>query len=194
VIEPRAKELNAPLYRVEGGFWDYDEENSAIARRALELLQKDWKGLEIDTVSQYRPPCRFEDVPQDRLRGAPRIILDVAHNPDGIDKLLCKLGKGKAIFLCSISQDKDIPTMLASLLHDAAGLICTQALSKRAIKSERLGKIALDLKPSCPVRIEAQVDRAVALGIDMALEKSVPLVITGTFYLMDQVKRILWSR
>jgi dihydrofolate synthase/folylpolyglutamate synthase len=150
--------------------------------------------LEIDTVSQYRPPCRFEDVPQDRLRGAPRIILDVAHNPDGIDKLLCKLGKGKAIFLCSISQDKDIPTMLASLLHDAAGLICTQALSKRAIKSERLGKIALDLKPSCPVRIEAQVDRAVALGIDMALEKSVPLVITGTFYLMDQVKRILWSR
>ena len=94
----------------------------------------------------------FEDILKEKYGDrVPRIILDVAHNPDGVEKLLNKIGKEKSIFLCSISGDKDVYTMLSSILQQAQGLICTQASGNRAMKADDLGKKARErIKNSFP--------------------------------------------
>ena len=189
VIARRATEAHAPLYQVSGYFEDYDEENSCVAREVLRILQKKWQGLDIEDTAYFRPPCRFEEVVTN-YAGGPRVILDVAHNPDGIDKLLKKLQQ-KAVFLCSISKDKDVQTMLKLILGLAEGIICTQAPCPRTTRARDLGKIALDLKPSVPVGIEEDMGAAFEAALLLAQEKGVPLVVTGTFYLMDHIKRLL---
>lgn len=197
IISRKACEMESSLCTVNGNFLDYDEENSAVAKRALELLQEKWPGLDKEKVVDYRPSCRFEEVPkvivQKRFgEDAPRVILDVAHNPDGIDRLLKKL-REPAVFLCSISRDKDVPRMISSLLARAKGLVCTQAPGERAMLAEDLGKIALDMKPTIGVGIEADPEGALKSAVTLAIKAGVPLVVTGTFYLMDRIKRLLWK-
>ncbi|MBI3901129.1 MAG: hypothetical protein HY324_03135 [Chlamydiia bacterium] len=55
----------------------YDAENTEIARKGLEMLGVSKKAIDIGIA--VRPPCRFEKIGD--------AILDVAHNPDGFQKL-----------------------------------------------------------------------------------------------------------
>jgi dihydrofolate synthase/folylpolyglutamate synthase len=130
---------NAPLVRVplQADFdEDYNVENTAIAREAcvqlnaLHALQTggarvpkdlcvDLTDERVTAALESRPPCRFQVLHVMRPNSKERkvtVVLDVAHNPQAIDKLARLLHKqfpGKKFrFVCGFSADKAINTVL----------------------------------------------------------------------------------
>jgi dihydrofolate synthase/folylpolyglutamate synthase len=222
VIKKKAQEMEAPLKVVEGMFDDFDKENNAIARSALSVLEDGGVRFlqnEVELALQYRPACRFERIPQElvlkKLGFADlEVVLDVAHNPDGIEHMLKKFNKvfrsdkgreknsdqtgyscsfPKAIFLCSISQDKDIDSMISALLHYAEVIVFTQSSGGREASSEKLKKITSAIDPECTVYVEENIEKAVVLAMTKARLKNVPLIVTGTFYVMTRVRNMFYD-
>ena len=95
VINSIAKEKHSRVILIEGTFPYFDDENSAIAKCALLELEKQFplkKNALMEGIKK-RPPCRFETfIPSQLAIGKndalpPVVILDVAHNPDGLSHL-----------------------------------------------------------------------------------------------------------
>src|SRR5581483_3946184 len=138
VILPIAKAKKAPLYRVEEMNEDFEEENRCIARKALQVLGQKipLSQSDIEIGIQKIPLCRFEIVPHQILmkhfENAPfRVILDVAHNPDGIEHLFSKVKKTfprKSIHtVYAASQDKDTQGCLQIILQNSKSITFVEA-------------------------------------------------------------------
>ncbi|KAG2781499.1 hypothetical protein PC129_g5626 [Phytophthora cactorum] len=135
---------NAPLVRVplQADFnEDYNAENTAIAREACVQLNT-LHGLQIgrargakklcvnltnervNAALESRPPCRFQVLHLMRPNSKERkvtVVLDVAHNPQAIDKLVELLHKQfpdkKFRFVCGFSADKAINKVLDKITN-----------------------------------------------------------------------------
>ncbi len=195
-VQEVAHDKKAALIRVQGEFLDYDEENGAIAREAMEWLSAEWNVRDwADDALCVRPCCRFQEIDEriiEELYGVSvRVVLDVAHNPDGITHLLMKakrrFERDDFVFLLGVSQDKDILRMVTTLREAARAIVCTEASCPRALGSSELAQIVG--KPHAIA--EPQMERAVATAIHKAAREGVPLLITGTFFLMHSVRRLL---
>lgn len=141
-LEPiymRAKELKCAVHEVQPVPGYFEDENRAIARKALELLliQEPYiiQGL------NFRLPCRFEERQE--------ILFDVAHNPGGFQKLLEALqlhyAHEKWRFVVGMSRDKDIKECLRILAPHAERFYFVSANDPRAASSEQLAQILTDL-------------------------------------------------
>ncbi len=183
-IHQRAHELQAPLIasRYIGTF--FDEENSAVAKLALEQLNISSDAIEKGIA--LRPACRFER--------SGYVIFDVAHNPDGIFHLLQALHdfypERKWRFVVGFSRDKDFGECLPMIARVASHVHLVQANSPRAASPQTmakvLGHIASD-KLSC----HASVREGVLKANTAAREHGEMLVVTGSFYLMAEAKAAL---
>lgn len=189
-IYNRAKELNCSVFASKKISYFFDEENSAVARLALEHLAFDFS-IAPDALEQglaFRPACRFE-----RIGDA---IFDVAHNPEAIFYLLQALHTfypdSKFRFVVGFSKDKQYDLCLDLIADVATHIHLVQATSSRAATPEEL-KSALkneDLVLSTPYfSIEEGVKEAYA----EALAKGEVLVICGSFYIMSEAKGALNS-
>lgn len=135
IMHAVAKKQKSPLYQVTGIYPTYDAENSAIAYRALELLKLD-KNI-INEAVKIRPPCRMQYIKKKHL------ILDVAHNPDGLKRLFESLHHEygpnltlRAVF--GLSHNKEISACL-SMIHKYAHFIhFVTATNGRGIAAEEL--------------------------------------------------------
>ena len=150
----------------------YDEENSLIAEKALEML-----GVSFSSIKKAlpaRPPCRFEVISE-------KYILDVAHNPDGIFKLIQAIhhhfpGK-KPHFFVGFSEDKDAAECL-HLLSEAGSITCVGGRSPRLFSADKLASLAKSLG------IEALKSDSISFeGIKADL-----FVVCGSFYLMSEAR------
>ena len=184
------------VLRVIGEWEDFDEKNSQVAAAAMRRL--DFSEEIIAKASSFRPPCRFQEVPREKLIEkwgvAPEtVILDVAHNPDGICHLLMKARRTlpKPCVLFAVSKDKDVPAMVDLLLKESAALICTQTSSPRTMRSSELAAIVQSRGGTC-VEISHPTE-AFAEALRMSSSLGVPLIVTGTFVLLGHVVRILFS-
>jgi dihydrofolate synthase / folylpolyglutamate synthase len=108
IVKPIADNVGAPCIQVQGIFDDFEQENRAIAKCALEYLH--YPLYDIMQGLEAIPACRMEiiSVPQH-----PRpIILDVAHNPDGLEKLFQSIRRKfpheTYRVICGLSKSKDI--------------------------------------------------------------------------------------
>lgn len=151
----------------------YDAENSESAKCALELL-----GVQEPKGLHMRPSCRFEEV-----NG---VILDVAHNPDGIKRCLEAF---KLYFpdkplnvLMGISYDKDVENALL-LLAEYVDTICfISGSTPRSMSPITLLRMwhSLSSKPAtaCNSSQEAFQNHGITL-------------VLGSFYIMQEVRNIL---
>lgn len=195
VIARQAEKMHSPLFQVEGEWVDFDVENSVVARKALSLLDMP---LQIIMESiRFRPPCRFQEVHQafihKSFRKAPEaVILDVAHNLDGIERLLMKakirFPHSRFCVLFAVSYDKDVQGMVSKLCREAAAIICTEAPSERAMDSHTLAESVRATDPFVPVIEEASPREALAQAIEFAASEQSPLLITGTFFFMSAIR------
>lgn len=169
---------------VSGPFAHYDEENSAIAKRALEKLPISPAAIAYGLAQ--RPPCRFE-------RLGTRIILDVAHNPDGMQELVRWLGTQKAHIVLAMSKNKDIDASLQILNQAALSYIATEAKNPhhaRALEATQLGqKIIASGFPQSKIEVIPSPQEA----LKAALQKSGLILVTGTFFIMDEIKKGMGS-
>jgi dihydrofolate synthase/folylpolyglutamate synthase len=181
-----------PIVQVEGSWEDFDEENSAIATMAMKRLHL--PSEIIREAVQVRPPCRFQEVARDQIikqRGVapPAVIFDVAHNPDAIAHLLMKARAtfplSQFCFLVAVCADKDARRMLMLLTKEAGAIMCTESSSPRALPAMELCCLAHHGTRKGAVLCEADPQAAFAKAMSMAAEQHMPLIVTGTFFLMD---------
>jgi dihydrofolate synthase / folylpolyglutamate synthase len=125
---------------------DFDADNSALATAAALLLPTTRPHLVVPTAAlvkamQLRPPCRFEvltahatpaaaaassDQQQQQQQQPVTVVLDVAHNPPAMARLLHKLRNSlpqpaRFRFVLGLSRDKDCAACLAQVLQALQG-------------------------------------------------------------------------
>lgn len=206
LLHELAYSLDAPVFLSPLTQGDYDTENSAISRTALKYLQQNWNISDSVLVEglKKRPPCRMEEVPSSilahsklpSLRYFPHpIILDVAHNPDGILRLVEALNAhfsdNPLYVLCAFSEDKDLTPMLQPLLQASCGATVSAAPSPRALSAKALLHEARVLFPSKPITGCASLSEALNHAAGQATERGALLLICGTFFMMADIREAL---
>jgi dihydrofolate synthase/folylpolyglutamate synthase len=124
-------------------------ENLSIAiETSLILKEKGYKIEEeniIKAIENVKWPCRFQI-----LQKNPYIIVDGAHNVDGVKNLMKNLKKifpdKKFSFLVGILKDKDYKNMVKILEKYTENIIFTKPNSERAIEPEILKEIVNNKK------------------------------------------------
>lgn len=181
-IEEIALACSSPYFRVEGSFPSYEDENRAVAQHAMELL-----GVTPQAILEALPalpPCRMEEV-------KPGIILDVAHNPDGLEQLFrslrYKYPNHAFRVVCGLSKSKDLGACLNILKENASFIHVTEAQGTRAAKASDLAFL-LGAYPhfSYDCSIKASVDQALVCRQPDEL-----LIICGTFFIMADAREAL---
>lgn len=184
IFRNTAAEKNSPYFELEGDFDDFEEENRAIAQKALQLLGfHDFSGLELT------PPCRFEifekEVP---------IVLDVAHNGEGflalIKRLNQKYPKKKKRLLMGLGGDKEVERVFDILVKHFDSIHLTEAINVRVAPVEDLEK-QLQKRHFLNFSIKKDVLGAFREAQSLAIEHNEVLVVAGTFYIMSVVRKEL---
>lgn len=175
-IYDKAKLSNSRLIEVHAVEGSFDEENQAIAYAALQTIGQ----TPFEEGLLARPPCRFE------RRG--RFLLDVAHNPEGIENLLKTWdyhypGK-KFVTIVGFSADKDVDQCLHMLGQRAEHLFLVSAETKRAASLDSLIEILTQDKMThfTPCATFEQ-------AVDLALASDHDILVCGSFYIMKQILR-----
>lgn len=176
-IGPRVSFIVPPFTQIEGSFPTYDEENSAIASAALTHLGIDSRCIQEGCLA--RPPCRIEEV-----KNTP-IILDVAHNPDGMTALFKSLEhlypNQKFASIVGLSASKDIDGCLKILTKNVSHIFLVQA-KHRGTPTQLLA-----------AKLDAMGYRNYSFQTMQEVLKNNkgPLLICGTFFIMNEARKLL---
>ncbi|MCQ9353038.1 bifunctional folylpolyglutamate synthase/dihydrofolate synthase [Corynebacterium sp. 153RC1] len=163
--------------------------NAAVALAAVEAFFGAGAGrqLDQDTVragfAQVSSPGRLE-----RVRTAPTVFIDAAHNPHGAKALGEALERDfeftKLIGVVGVLGDKDAQGILNALEPHLADIVCTQTSSPRALEAEALAEYARDIFGEERVHVEPYLPSAVELAVELAEDTDVQsgagVVITGS--------------
>jgi dihydrofolate synthase / folylpolyglutamate synthase len=138
-------------------------------------------------------PGRLETIRLDQ-DSAP-VVLDVAHNPDGMSALVSSLVEAfafeRAVFVVGILADKDYRGMLAELTRVPCSLIATFAKNVRSAPVEELALAADEL--ALPWRAIDDVAKAT----DQALAAAAPaelVCVCGSHYVVGEARAHLMRR
>lgn len=164
-------------------------ENAALAVQAASVLSRSYpieKKHIYDGIEKTRWGGRFE-----LHSGSPDIILDGAHNPDGIRRLRESVnqmfGAVPICYVCGVLADKDYEKEIEILFGRASNVFTVTPPSPRAMKSIDL-KVAIKKRfPQLKVTSFDSED-----GIEKAMEAAVsqnnPVVVCGTLTILARVK------
>ena len=164
-------------------------ENAALAVQAASVLSRSYpieKKHIYDGIEKTRWGGRFE-----LHSGSPDIILDGAHNPDGIRRLRESVnqmfGAVPICYVCGVLADKDYEKEIELLFGRAANEYTVTPPSPRAMKSTDLKAAIKERFPQLKVTSFDSED-----GIEKAMEAAVsqnnPVVVCGTLTILARVK------
>lgn len=162
-------------------FGEYQVKNFLCAYEAAREL-----GIDIETIKEAASEtvwqCRFE-----RFSTEPLVVLDGAHNPDGMTELKKVIQRGynpdEVVAVVSILKDKDREKMMGILKEAVADIICTSIEDNpRGTSGEELFKILKD-KSGCIVENNLMKAYEKALSMNKKI-----VVICGSFYLLSRFK------
>jgi dihydrofolate synthase/folylpolyglutamate synthase len=185
IISPIALQKHAPLKQVKGFFETYMEENMAIARAAMEHLGI--QGTAQTAGLQAQPPCRMETHSIDGLT----FVFDVAHNPNGLDRLFKVLARQYAFHTLRVvvgfSKSKNVDDCIAVLKQHGHYFYPVEAPHGQGFSASQLAE-KLNLTPPQPTisnailqaKKEAQKERHKEL-----------IVVCGSFYIMDEARQAI---
>jgi len=161
--------------------------NACCAVVCAELLGID-KNKIIKGLKKASWPGRFETIQK-----KPTIILDSAHNPDGIEALKKTLleifGDKKIIFLVSICSDKDIKKMIKEISPLTKELIITRHnVMNRAAEPEKIKSIAKRYIDKITIKEEIKDAAKYVKNITKAEDV---ICITGSIFTVAEFKKVL---
>ncbi len=170
-------------------------ENAAVAVMAAKLIHNlddriTNKTID-DALSLVSWPARFERVDM----GSQKIIIDGAHNPAGMAALRESLDlyypAEERVLLLGILKDKDIDTMLDTLLRPNDTVVVTVPHSDRASDPQLLaGKVAAHVQH---VEAIADNDEAMNRALELANGEKL-LVMAGSLYLVGELRKMLLDK
>ena len=164
-------------------------ENAALAVQAASVLSRSYpieKKHIYDGIEKTRWGGRFE-----LHSGSPDIILDGAHNPDGIRRLRESVnqmfGAVPICYVCGVLADKDYEKEIEILFGRASNVFTVTPPSPRAMKSTDLKAAIKERFPQLKVTSFDSED-----GIEKAMEAAVsqnnPVVVCGTLTILAREK------
>ncbi|WP_104140569.1 folylpolyglutamate synthase/dihydrofolate synthase family protein [Arthrobacter sp. ZGTC131] len=196
-IAGRYPELMVPLHGA------HQAENAAVAIAALEaFLGGGDKELDAEVLQEafatVTSPGRLEVV-----RTAPTIIVDAAHNPDGIrvsaEAIREAFSFSKLVVVVGVLKEKDAEEILRQLkesLGDLAEEYCfTQSNSPRAVPAAELAEIAVDLGfGEENIHITEKLDDALEWAVERAEandDLAGGVLVTGSITLVADARILL---
>ncbi|GHG44056.1 dihydrofolate synthase [Sinomonas cellulolyticus] len=213
-VESRSLAVGGQLVTVQGLAGRYEDlavplhgahqaENAAVAVAALEaFLGGGERELNVELLregfAEVSSPGRLEVV-----RTSPTIVVDAAHNPDGIRVSARALKEafsfsGLTVVL-GVLREKDAEEILRTLQEEFDELpveYCfTQSASPRAIPADELAELALDLGfPEEAVHVEEKLDSAIEYAVERADSTgdfSGGVLITGSITVVGEARTLL---
>lgn len=201
VIEEIAFVQSAPLFIVEESVGTYDDENSAIAQEVCRILQEKMPldNAMVELALSKRPNSRFEEkkvvVTIDGVCSEITSILDVAHNPQGIERLFQMYDvyypNSRPIVIFAGSREKDVEVMLRTVASKAHSIILTtDSSSQRLLSPSELYEKAKIDKEGC-ILAHSLEEAIFEYAIPEAITKKLPVLITGSFFIMAGARKLL---
>lgn len=216
VIEKKCNEVKAKLFRLE----DYlIEKNDIVELYTEEIELQDWEiplkgkyqrynaALAVLTVTKTldidKPSIVYDGVKNvikntliqgryEYIRKQPFILLDSAHNPDGLkvflNEFLNEKNKySKTLLLFSALKDKDIDSMIKQIDNIFDEYYLTEINYERAEKLDDL-RNRFD---TFNIKAETVTDKRKFISDFLKGDKNNCLVVTGSMYLLGEIKSIL---
>lgn len=162
---------------------DHQLKNTATAMTAILALKESGYRIEpeairegIETVSW---PCRLSIIEKE-----PLILIDGAHNEDGIDSLKAALEKyftdRRIVFVIGMLKDKNYQYAVETLMPKAAVAVATEPVSERALTAEEM---EVKFRPFCNVTYAIpDIKQAIEKAKELYQEGSL-ICICGSLYL-----------
>jgi dihydrofolate synthase/folylpolyglutamate synthase len=164
--------------------------NAAIALEAVtRFLPGQVLGEEVvaQGLAETKSPGRMETV-----QG---VLLDVAHNPDGVSALVSSLAAAfdfrGGVFVVGILADKDYRGMLTELARLSPRMVFTRASNVRSVEPAELLAVAAELGLDECVATDG-VDEAIRTARDLAGEALV--CVTGSHYVVGEARGHLLNK
>jgi dihydrofolate synthase/folylpolyglutamate synthase len=169
---------------------EHQARNLALAVLAAEALAAmGWSRLDDDAIRRGAAACRWPGhLEEIRGSGGRSVILDTAHNPQGVRALLEYLGREAESFdlLFGVLDDKDAEGMLPPLAEAARAVTLTTPRHPRGRDPRSL----VDLVPdSAQLTVEEDLVRALRRGL---APPGTRLLVCGSTYLVGPVRQ--WLR
>jgi dihydrofolate synthase / folylpolyglutamate synthase len=224
VIETIALERNAPIifinkpmwkrlshktnhqeFFIQGAFKDYtvktsmlgmhQGENIAVAIAAIERLQMNGVYIAdndiVDGIAAASHPGRMEI-----LSEKPLILLDGAHNPDGMMMLAKTLKEDfsykRLLLIIGVLKDKDINQMLSTIVPLADVIIVTKSTNPRAYDPLLLKQKIEKIDTHKEVCVTASVPQAVDFAKSNVQRKDL-ICVSGSLFTVGEARRYLLS-
>ncbi|MGE5216730.1 MAG: bifunctional folylpolyglutamate synthase/dihydrofolate synthase [Chloroflexota bacterium] len=163
--------------------------NASLALAALELVQDRFpitEGAMRAGLRQVRWPGRLEVILE-----RPTVILDGAHNPEGVEVLVDELSgirQGRKIkLLFATMADKDWAIMLRALAKSVDEIVFTKVKMERSADPRQL---AATLSEPIPHRVLDDSQVGLRTLLDEARAEDV-IIIAGSLYLLGEVRPML---
>ena len=192
----RYPELMVPLHGA------HQAQNAAVAVAALEAFFGGEKELDAEVLQEafasVTSPGRLEVV-----RTAPTIIVDAAHNPDGIrvsaEAIQEAFSFSKLVPVVGVLKEKDAEEILRQLKDSLAGLAdeyCfTQSNSPRAVPAGELAELAVELGfGEENIHIAEKLDDALEWAVERAESNddlAGGVLVTGSITLVAEARILL---
>ncbi len=183
-------------------FGAHQAQNAALALAAVEAFLGAGKGkqLEVELVregfAQVDSPGRLE-----RVRSAPTILLDGAHNPHGMAATVAALEEEFAfrhlVAVVAVLGDKDVSGLLDLLEPAAARIVVTQNSSPRSMPVEELAQVATDIFGEDRVTVAHTMPDAIEEAVVIAEQDTsgelsgVAVLITGSVVTVADARKLL---
>jgi dihydrofolate synthase/folylpolyglutamate synthase len=223
-IEDVARERNAPIvcidrtmwdrasfkgkyqeFAIQGSFKDYtvktsllglhQGENIALAIAAVERLQMGGVYITdsdiLDGIAAAVHPGRMEIVSE-----KPLILLDGAHNPDGMNMLAKTLKEDfsphRLILVLGVLKEKDIKTMVSAIVPLSDVIIVTKSANPRASDPLLLKETIERFDANKKIYVEASIPEAVDRAKRIAKQKGM-ICVSGSLFTVGEARSYLLS-
>jgi dihydrofolate synthase/folylpolyglutamate synthase len=191
---------------IQGAFKDYlvktsmlgshQGENIAVAIAAVERLQMSGVYIAdeniIEGIAAASYPGRMELILE-----KPRVLLDGAHNPEGMKMLAQSLKEDfpyhRLLLVLGVLKDKDITKIISTIVPLADLLIVTQSTNARAYDPLLLKEKIQRFDATKEVCVEASVPQAVDHAKQLAKRKDL-ICVSGSLFTVGEARQYLLSQ
>jgi len=165
------------------------------ASTALQALASGGMEANLTESAAFLAPIELpgrQELTVDRQTAVP-VLLDVAHNADSIDALVVAIKRllqpepamcaerRKVRLVIAVMSDKDVETMLASLVSIADIWYISQVEDSRCLPAKELGRRLKKLDAAAPMRCFDRVAEAYRAACEEAMKEEL-VVVAGSFH------------
>lgn len=193
-VGSRAKHMNAKLQLVEPPVTnDYRERNHSLAEAVYDLLQKR-DGLPIRQQTLWSVvPGRLEQL----TYGDAHILLDGAHNEQKMSSLVSTLDSAnsnqKYTVVFAMKPSKDFKAVLAEIKPITARIIITVLRSDQDFANDSVEPAVLHAECVKLGIDEAEVEPDIKQALGIAASYGLPVLVTGSLFVVSDARKLLTS-